>query len=55
MKKIIISMAILASLFAGCQKSEMVDPLESVESVKPVAKQFVNVSVLLVIPIKPPT
>ena len=41
MKKIIVSLAMAAALLAGCQKSEMVDPLESVESVMPVAKQFV--------------
>lgn len=38
MKKIIVSLAMFAAVFAGCQKSEVVDPAESVEQV---AKQFV--------------
>ena len=40
MKKIIVSLAMFAAVFAGCQKSEVVDPAESVEQV---AKQFVAV------------
>ena len=38
MKKIIVSLAMFAAVFAGCQKSEVVDPAESVDQV---AKQFV--------------
>ena len=40
MKKIIVSLAMFAAVFAGCQKSEVVDPAESVEQV---AKQFVEI------------